>query len=152
MNDEPVVIVIPGVPHGKGRPRFSSKSRTTYTPKATKAYEETVGRMATLEMRGKEQLFGPLHMDMRAHFALPSHWSKAKRDAALLGLVQPTGRPDIDNLIKSVADGLQGIVYEDDSAIVSVACSKVYAAGDAFVVATIKSVSHRVPDTPENAG
>ena len=144
---ETVTVVIPGTPHGKGRPRFSNKSRTAYTPKATKAYEETVGRMATLEMRGKDQLFGALHMDMRAHFKLPSHWSKAKRDAALLGLVQPTGRPDIDNLIKSVADGLQGIVYQDDSAIVSVACSKVYAAGEPFVVATVKCVSQRVTET-----
>ena len=149
--NEPVTIVIPGTPHGKGRPRFSARTRTTYTPSATRAYQETVGRMATIEMRGKDFLTGPLHMDMRAHFAVPPSWNKAKRNDALMGSVKPTGRPDVDNLIKAVADGLQGIVYQDDAAIVSVTCSKVYAAGEPFVVATVKPVSNRVPETPSEA-
>lgn len=144
---DPVTIVIPGAPHGKGRPRFSGKSRTTYTPARTKAYEDMVGRLASVEMRGREYLTGPLHLDVRSHFAMPKGWSEEKRSNALLGHYRPTGRPDLDNIIKGISDGLQGIVFHDDAAIVSATCSKVYAAGEPFTVATIRSVSvHRVID------
>lgn len=149
---EPLVFVVPGTPQGKGRPRFSSKSNTTYTPPNSRAYEATVGRMALVGMRGREQFSGPLHMDMRAHFAIPASWSKDRKTAALLGLLKPTSKPDIDNLLKAVADGMNGIVYADDAAIVSFSCSKVYAAGDGFVAITVRPVSHRVPSTQlENA-
>lgn len=33
---------IPGKPTGKGRPRFNGKSKTTFTPVKTKAYESLV--------------------------------------------------------------------------------------------------------------
>ncbi|WP_163360796.1 RusA family crossover junction endodeoxyribonuclease, partial [Klebsiella aerogenes] len=68
-----------------------------------------------------------------------------RKTAALLGLLKPTSKPDIDNLLKAVADGMNGIVYADDAAIVSFSCSKVYAAGDGFVAITVRPVSHRVP-------
>ena len=146
---ESLTITIPGTPQGKGRPRFSGKSRTTYTPAKTAAYEAVVGRMATLGMRGRDQFHGPLHITMRAHMPIPASWSKAKRNQALLGELKPTSKPDLDNILKALADGLQGIVYDDDSAIVSATVSKVYAAGEPFVVATIMPAypghSRRVP-------
>lgn len=148
---EPITIVVPGTPRGKGRPRFSGVTRTTYTDKLTKQYEAVIGRMAALEMRGKDLLSGPLHIEIRAHFEIPGSWPKAKRDGALLGTVQPVGRPDIDNVLKVFADALNQIVYDDDAAIVSASCSKVYAAGEPFVVATVKSVSTASPSTQEFA-
>lgn len=144
---EPLTFVVPGVPQGKGRPRFSGKSRTTYTPANTKAYEATVGRMALVNMRGRDQFNGPVHMDLRAHMPIPASWNKARKEAALLGALRPVGRPDIDNIIKVIADGLNGIAFADDAAIVSVSGSKVYAAGEPFVCVTIKSISsHSVPE------
>lgn len=149
---DPLTIVIPGPPHGKGRPRFSGKTRTTYTPVRTRAYEDMVGRLAAVGMRGREYFSGPLQLDVRAHFAMPKHWNESKRAEAINGLLRPTGRPDIDNIIKAIADGLQGIAYLDDAAIVTGSCSKVYAAGQPFVVATIRSVSvNRVPSTTTDA-
>jgi len=148
---ETLTIVIPGVPQGKGRPRFSGKSGTAYTPAKTRAYENTVGRLAWLEMRGRAQFTGPLHLEMRAHMPIPASWNRERKNAALLGSLRPTGKPDIDNLLKAIADGLNGIAYADDAAIVSVSCSKVYAAGEPFVVTTIRSVSNRVPVNPESA-
>lgn len=143
---EPITIVVPGTPRGKGRPQFSAKTRTAYTPAGTRSYEELIGRMSTVAMRGKEQLSGPLHLDMKAHFQIPVNWPAARREQALLGAIKPIGKPDLDNIIKSLSDGMQHIVYNDDSAIVSVSCSKVYAAGEPFVVATIKPVCvNRVP-------
>lgn len=138
---EPITIVVPGVPRGKGRPRFSGKSRTTYTDNATRAYEESVGRLASIAMRGKDMLSGALHLDLRAHFPIPASWTRAKRDAALTGCRLPTSVPDLDNIQKAITDGMNGIVYADDAAIVSARCSKVYAAGEPFVVATVQPIA-----------
>ena len=35
-----------------------------------------------------------------------------------------TQRPDIDNILKAVLDGLNGVAYEDDSQVVRVTCRK----------------------------
>lgn len=150
---EPVVFVVPGAPRGKGRARFSGKTGTHYTPVSTRAYEQTIGRMAAVAMRGKEPFTGPLHLEMRAHFQIPQYWPAAKRGAALRGELRPTSKPDLDNILKSLSDGMQNIVYSDDAAIVSVSCSKVYGAGEPFVAVTVKSVSvNRVPDNTNSAG
>lgn len=149
---EPVVIIIPGAPRGKQRPRFSGKSGTAYTPEPTRQYEATVGRLALVAMRGRQRLTGPLHLDLRVHFQIPPSWSKERRESALLGIIRPTSRPDLSNCQKAVEDGMEKIVYDDDAAIVSATTAKVYGAGEAFVVATVKPVSsRRVPEsiTPE---
>jgi Holliday junction resolvase RusA-like endonuclease len=41
-------------------------------------------------------------------------------------LERPTKKPDLDNLAKSVLDGLNGVVYLDDSQLVSLHITKVY--------------------------
>ena len=141
---EPITVVIPGIPQGKARARFNGASGV-YTPVKTAAYETAIGILARASMRGKEQLTGALHLEMRAVMPIPKSWSRAKTDAAILGEIRPTGKPDIDNILKAVADGMNKIVYPDDSAIVSVNSSKVYGQ-QSFVVVTVKPVPHRVPD------
>lgn len=124
---------------------FSGKTRTAYTPAGTRSYEILVGRMATLAMRGHEPFTGALHLEMKAHFQIPISWPQSRRTDAINGLVKPIGKPDLDNIIKSLTDGMQNIVYRDDAAIVSVNCSKVYSAGEPFVVATVKSIEATKP-------
>jgi Holliday junction resolvase RusA-like endonuclease len=45
----------------------------------------------------------------------------------LAGEIKPTGRPDLDNVIKSILDALNGVAYSDDSAVISVTAEKRYA-------------------------
>lgn len=135
--NEPITIVVPGKPHGKGRPRFSGTH--AYTPVETRNYEQTVGLLARSEMRGKPMMEGPVHLDLRAVFPMPKRWSPAMRSKAITGEVRPLGKPDTDNLIKALADGMNGIVYRDDAQIVSVTATKVYGS-EPLVVATIKEM------------
>jgi Holliday junction resolvase RusA-like endonuclease len=45
----------------------------------------------------------------------------------LLGYVRPVVKPDADNLLKTIADALNGVCYSDDSQIVEVTLNKWYA-------------------------
>lgn len=89
-----------------------------YVPKATKAYEELVAWRASDAMTGKAVTPNPVAMQLTFVMPIPKSWTKAKQRDAAAGLVAPTGRPDLSNLIKGVEDALNGIVYKDDSQIV----------------------------------
>ena len=96
----PVVIEFAGLPVAKQRPRLG-KGGHVYTPSRTRSFEAALGWLAKIEMRGRPMLEGPLSMEVVA--TLPT---------------AATSRPDSDNLLKAIADALQGVVFADDAAIV----------------------------------
>jgi Holliday junction resolvase RusA-like endonuclease len=60
------------------------------------------------------------------HFTLPIPASASKKaKEALLGTPH-TKKPDIDNLCKSVLDGMAGITFKNDGQISSLHATKVY--------------------------
>jgi Holliday junction resolvase RusA-like endonuclease len=120
---------LPGDPVPKARARvvrFNGGMRA-YTPPETKQYETRVGWMAKQAMlsRAPTQLAVKLMIEFR--LAMPRSWSQKRRDAAIAGLYVPTVKPDLTNLIKSIEDGMNGIVYRDDSQIVRLDVIKLYA-------------------------
>lgn len=135
---DPITIMIPGAPHGKGRPRFR-RNGGTYTPSHTRNYETAVGRITAKEMAGRDPITTPVHVELRAHFEIPKSWPAGKKTDALLGRVRPTGGYDIDNICKAVLDGMNKIAYRDDSLVVSIRASKVYSE-QPFVVAMVKPI------------
>ena len=56
-------------------------------------------------------------------FFVPASWSKKRRKAAM---EEPwySGRPDGDNILKCILDGLTGTAYADDSAVVHAEITK----------------------------
>ena len=52
--------------------------------------------------------------------------SKKKRQQMLAGLIRPTKKPDLDNVIKSILDALNKVAYHDDTQIVSLSVEKFY--------------------------
>jgi|TARA_R110000824_G_scaffold171454_3_gene349089 Holliday junction resolvase RusA-like endonuclease len=47
------------------------------------------------------------------------------------GLIPHTGKPDLDNVIKSILDGMNGRTYKDDSQVCSFGeCAKYYSEKD----------------------
>ena len=121
-----IKFTVPGEPKGKGRPRFSRNGHT-YTPKETASYENLVKLEYERQCQG--QRFEPvtmLKMNIAAYFRIPKSASKAKRKKMLLGDLRPTKKPDMDNIIKIIADSLNGLAYHDDAQIVSAAVDKYY--------------------------
>ena len=130
---ESVRIFVPGVPVPKGRPRFG-RGRV-FTPKKTRAYEDTIRLEATLAMKGRKPMTGPVKLFLTAWLPIPKSWSATKRRDVYAGRIRHTSKPDLDNLIKMV-DSLNGIVVQDDSQIVGIEACKFYAedVGLSFIV------------------
>jgi crossover junction endodeoxyribonuclease RusA len=49
----------------------------------------------------------------------------------------PTGKPDIDKLVRNVADALTGVLYNDDSQLVDIIAFKRYAVTDPLTTITV---------------
>ena len=115
-------------PKPKKRPMWV-KGRAV-TPKDTRDYEELIGYLAMAQMKGKPK-FGnelPIKLTVVFSFEVPNSWSKDKKEQALAGKIYPVGAniPDTDNLLKSLLDGLNGVVYVDDKTIVEISARKTY--------------------------
>lgn len=118
-----VKFVIPGDPVGKGRPRFVRATGHTYTPERTKNYEDLI------RLRYPGGMFpGDAHIRLcvDAYFGIPRSKPKKERKKMLTGEIRPAKKPDADNIVKSIMDGLNGTAYADDAQVVEVTCRKFY--------------------------
>lgn len=122
-------FTVPGEPIGKGRPRFSKQGNfvRTYTPEKTASYENLV-KLEYERQCGKEPFPKdiPLFMKVDAYYSIPKSASRKKRAEMLGAKLRPTKKPDADNILKIIADSLNGIAYHDDSQIVSCEIHKYY--------------------------
>lgn len=122
-------MIVRTVPIPKARPRMT-RSGHTYTPDKTAIYEKLLASSwQNGIITGKY-----LAVSIRFGMPIPQSWSKGKRTMAV-GKTH-TSKPDIDNLIKSVLDGLNGIAFEDDARIAAITAEKIYAL-DPFIEITI---------------
>lgn len=134
---EPVTIVIPGDAKGKQRPRFSTQNGRAFTPSATRTREGIVASLAMDAMAGRPALTSSVEMELTATLPVPKSWPKKRQAAALAGQERPAKKPDLDNIAKLVWDALNGIVYADDSQVVSLIATKTYGPIAATVVTII---------------
>lgn len=104
-------------PVAKERPRFT-KAGSVYTPTKTAVFEKTIRILAAKQMRDNRYLTlsGPLVVDVIFQVCKPKS----------AGRSHPTVKPDIDNLIKSLFDSLNGVAWEDDAQVCSIHCTKAY--------------------------
>lgn len=117
-------FTVPGQPHGKGRPRFTSRGRfpRAYTDARTRAYEAEIGLSA--KAAGVKMIDGPVGISIVAIRAIPKGTSKRAR--AEMEASPCEVKPDLDNILKCVKDGLNWVAYRDDSAVCSVTAEKIW--------------------------
>ena len=123
-----IQVILDGAPIGKGRPRFSFRSKfpRAYTPAKTRSYEARLRGAAIKAMGSRKPFDGAMWVTVNAWLPIPASWSAIKRRRALSGDIRPTGRPDIDNIVKAACDALNGIVWTDDSRITELSVYKSY--------------------------
>ena len=122
-------FTIEGAPVPKGRPRFT-RTGHTFTPAKTRQYEALVTARAREAMIGKRKIEKPnaVRVDILAIFPVPSSWSKGKTPHSGLckGVEHHVSKPDLDNVQKAILDGMNGIVFEDDSQVIDSRTRKAY--------------------------
>lgn len=105
MSDR-LFFIVPGEPVPKGRARtrvVQTKSgkafASHYTPKETAAYEKHVATLCQLAVNQKRWVFGPKdRFDLRVRICRTHEGAGG----------------DIDNYVKAIQDGINGIAFPDD--------------------------------------
>lgn len=139
---KPVSFFVPGEAIGKGRPRVTTIGghARMFTPKKTADYETLIAETAQEAMKGRELIGGPVLMELAIRMPVAASWSKKKTAAALDGDVMPTKKPDADNVLKAICDGINGIVFKDDVQVVNISLSKRFSATPGVTVRVVPLV------------
>lgn len=124
-----IAFSIPGEPVAKGRAKVSTVNGHVQmrTPTKTVNYEAKVGLIASQAMGAKAPFKGPVSLTIQAVFKIPKSWSKKRLAANFDDPEYVIKRPDLDNIEKAICDGMNGIVFVDDSQVAAIGYScKVY--------------------------
>lgn len=119
-----IAFVVPGEPQGKGRAKIvkiGGFSRMA-TPPKTVAYEGLIAAQAYQAMQGDPPLVGPVALELVLVHVMPASWSKKKRAQ----MPVPQCKPDVDNVIKAVGDGGNGVLWMDDKQIAVVTAKRIW--------------------------
>lgn len=140
-----VRFLVAGKARPKGRARTSVKNGVMrhYTPKPTTEYEDAIRRAAIHALGSRPRFEGPVSVTVTVRCKPPQRTSKKALVEMLAGRLMPTTRPDMDNILKAIADGISKVLIRDDADIVQFSGVKQYAieAGIDVIVepATVKS-------------
>ena len=135
---------VPGRPVPKARPRVTRWG--TYTPSQTRDYEKRVldaWKEQQLPMLPAET---PIRISVKAWIPLPMSMSQRRR-LALNGTPHTGHRADVDNIVKSVCDALNGHAYPDDCAIWRIEGEKLHHNGEGMTDVVI--IAGETPEAQE---
>ena len=123
-----VTFKVDADPVGKQRARYAKRGNfvQTYTPDKTRNYESLIKEAAIEAMGNSEILETPVNLYLYIRAPIPKSLPKKRLEACLNGLEKPIKKPDASNVLKSIEDAMNGVVYKDDSQIVNIHVAKVY--------------------------
>ena len=117
-----VSFTIEGEPVGKGRPRHGKYK--TYTPAKTKSVENNIAYLYKVNVGYYFEGYVKLKLDL--YYSIAKSDSTKKKLMKLNNELRPNKKPDIDNVVKLVADALNEVAYKDDTQIIELRCRKFY--------------------------
>ncbi|MQS88260.1 RusA family crossover junction endodeoxyribonuclease [Lactobacillus salsicarnum] len=118
-------LTIPGTPVPAARPRVTRWG--TYTPPKYKAYKDGVSKLfqETIDHVVFEEGL-PLKMTLKFYRPIQKTGSKKFKSQKANHELLPTIKPDLDNYIKAILDGLNGLAWHDDNQITTINATKDY--------------------------
>ena len=119
-------FVVKGEPVGKARPRVTRFGHA-YTPETTVLYENLI-KMEYERQCGDVyfQRGTPICLRVTAFHGIPKSASKKKQAEMLGGKIRPMSKGDLDNVVKTVGDALNGVAYDDDVQVVQIYAERFY--------------------------
>ncbi|MED4628052.1 RusA family crossover junction endodeoxyribonuclease [Bacillus pumilus] len=122
-----IAFTVYGEPVAQGRPRATHMNGMTrlYDPKKSRDFKQYV-KLAASDHRPDQLLTGPLELRVKVYKSTLKSFSKKKAAEAERGELRPAKKPDVDNYIKGIKDGLNKVIWQDDSQIVDLHVSKFY--------------------------
>ena len=120
-------IIILGEPQSQLRPRATRMGNgiRLYDPKKTADYKKYVRDSAALQWK-HGQLKGALHVKIDVYRPIQKSTSKKDYELKKSHVIRPTVKADIDNYTKAILDSCNGILWRDDSQVVSLIANKYY--------------------------
>lgn len=114
-------------PIGQARPRFSAVSGHVRAYESAKArgYKNQLITLA-IDHKPQKPLAGEVGIEVVFYMPIPKSFAKNKRSACELGMIRPTTKPDLDNMLKAVMDAFSGHFWMDDKQVVSSREQKFY--------------------------
>lgn len=115
----------------KQRPRLGKNGRI-YTPKQTVQSENLIGRAFFYYQRDNEYIpmypeGVPVHVSIEIYVKVPNGKTKKEKEQLLASGYPCTTKWDIDNMAKTILDGLNKLAYHDDKQVVKLDVCKKYA-------------------------
>ena len=111
---------------GKARPRVNTYTGQAYTPSKTKDYENLVKQYFKLKYPKYVPFENRVSVKIIAYFGIPKSTSKKMTTQMLEGMISPTKKPDIDNIVKIRLDSLNKMAFKDDNQITKLEVEKIY--------------------------
>ncbi|WP_036659750.1 RusA family crossover junction endodeoxyribonuclease [Paenisporosarcina sp. HGH0030] len=126
-----------GEPVAQGRPRagktFTGKT-VLYDPLKSRDFKQYVKLVAS-QNAPKELIKGPIYLFIDVYRSTPKVLQTKPKQALIEnGELRPTSKPDVDNYVKGVKDGLNKIIWQDDSQVVELTVRKFYSLSPRVVV------------------
>ncbi len=119
---------------GKARPRVNTYTGNAYTPTNTKDYENLIKQYFKIKYPRYEPLEGRIAVKIEAYFDIPKSTSKKDKKLIEDGILSPTKKPDIDNIVKIILDALNKMAFKDDNQITKLEVEKLYGNEEKIVV------------------
>lgn len=110
-------------PRGQARPRqriagSGSKQFVQNYKSAVQKLDEAKYHALFMKHKPNVPITGPIKLGIMAYLMIPDSKSKRWKADALSGLIRPTGKPDLDNIIKHCCDVMNGIFWHDDKQVI----------------------------------
>ena len=136
-------FIIPGKAQPKQRARTCRNKHTgrsiSFTPAETVNYENLV-KFSFINAGGEMVTEGAISLTLTYFMEIPSSTSKKKQALMSLQEIKPTKKPDLDNIVKSIKDGLNKVAWHDDSQVVKLSAEKLYHPEAPRVVVSIEKL------------
>ncbi len=126
---------VPISPQSQKRGRSVHANGHTWTHKnPQQAIYESKLSVLMSQYKPEKPLEGAIGLYITCCLPIPASKPKKWKIQALNCEIQPTGKPDADNMFKNITDVMEGVFYRNDSQITELSVSKIYSDNPRWIV------------------